>query len=493
MAKRRLVIITALGIIFLILLFYYLKPGTAPYIVKEEELEKIPTEEAIFGYEKTDELWMGVYVGDKKVGYAYTRLKRKEKTREIYQKMYLKVIQLGQVQELFATTIVNTDENYTPKNFDFILESLQQKMKVRGFFKKDKLFLNVETPEFKRDLTLDVHGISQLPVTLEKLIEEGKIKNKMEFSYFDPTTFKMEKGVVEYLGKSEVDYKGKKILADHYRMKVSVLVTDVWLDEKGILRQETQPQMVFLRESPDEAVKIEGRPLNILLRFAVKPEGKKIDESKRDNYKRAVYRLSNIDLSALDIELASQRILEKGEDYVVIETFKDEVRDVSKIDTTGVSKYLKPSAFIQSDDPLIIDFAKKGAKTFSNYKEAAKNLTFYVYNYLEKKAVVSFPSALDVLKMKKGDCNEHSVLFTASARALGIPSEIAVGLVFTEGYFYYHAWNAIYLDKWIFVDPTFGQFPADPLHIMLKLGGVEKQADVMAVVGKIKIEVIELK
>ncbi|MEN3043899.1 MAG: transglutaminase domain-containing protein [Candidatus Hydrothermales bacterium] len=492
MAKKRLIVITVLGIIFLTLLFYYIKPGTAPYVVKEEELEKIPTEEAIFGYEKLDELWMGVYVGDKKVGYVYTRVKRREKSREIYQKMYIKVIQLGQVQELFATTIVNTDENYSPKDFDFILESLQQKMKVKGFFKKDKLFLNVETPEFKRDFTLDVQGISQLPVTLEKLIEEGKIKDKMEFSYFDPTTFKMEKGVVEYLGKSELDYKGKRISADHYRIKVSVLATDVWLDEQGILRQETQPEMVFLRESPEEAVKIEGKPLNILLKFAVKPEGKKIDEKERNNYRRVIYRLSNIDLSVLDIEFATQKVLRKGEDYVVIETLKEDVKNVLKIDTTNISKYLKPSAFVQSDDPLIIEFAKKGAGTFSDYKEAAKNLTLHVYNYLEKKAVVSFPSALDVLKMKKGDCNEHSVLFAASARSLGIPSEIVVGLVFTDGYFYYHAWNVVYLDKWTFVDPTFGQFPADPLHIMLKLGGVEKQADVMAVVGKIKIEVLDI-
>ncbi|MEO0290115.1 MAG: transglutaminase-like domain-containing protein [candidate division WOR-3 bacterium] len=491
MARRRLILITVLGIIFLILLFYYIKPGTAPHIIKEEEIEKIPTEEVLFG-EKIEELWMGVYVGDKKVGYAYTKLNRKDKRREIYQKMYLKVIQLGQVQELFATTIVNADSNYVPKDFDFILESMQQKMKVKGVFKGDKLFLKVETPEFKRDLSLEIQGLSQLPLTLEKIIEENKVEKKMEFSYFDPTTFKMEKGYVENLGEVQVDYKGKKVKAKQYRIVAGGLNTFVWVDDKGILKEETQPEMVFLRETPEEAMKIEGKPLNILLKFAVKPEGKKIDELNRENYKRIVYRLSNIDLSLLDLEFGTQKILEKGENYAVIEVLKSSVNEVKKIDTTNLSRYLKPSAFIQSDDPLIIDFAKKGAGNFDDFSKIAKSLTLYVYNYLEKSAVVSFPSALDVLKMKKGDCNEHSVLFAAAARALKIPSEIAVGLVFTDGYFYYHAWNVIYLNKWVFVDPTFGQFPADPLHIMLKLGGVEKQADVMAVVGKIKIEILDI-
>ncbi len=492
MARRRLILITVLGVIFLILLFYYIKPGTAPHIIKEEEIEKIPTEEVLFGGEKVEELWMGIYVGDKKVGYAYTRVNKKEKVREIYQKMYLKVIQLGQVQELFATTIVNANENYIPMTFDFILESMQQKMKVKGEFKGDKLFLKVETPEFKRDLSLEIQGLSHLPLTLEKLIEENKVEKKMDFSYFDPTTFKMEKGYVENFGEVQVDYKGKTLKAKKYRIVAGGLITDVWVDNKGILKEETQPQMVFLREEAEEAMKIEGQPLNILLKFAVKPEGKKIDELKRESYKRIVYRLENIDLSFLDLSFGSQKILEKGENYAVIEVVKPEIKEVKKIDTTSLSKYLKPSAFIQCDDPLIVDFAIKGKGNFDDYSKIARSLTYYVYNYLEKSPVVSFPSALDVLKMKKGDCNEHSVLFAAAARALKIPSEIAVGLVFTDSYFYYHAWNTIFLDKWIFVDPTFGQFPSDPLHIMLKLGGVEKQADVMAVVGKIRIEVLDI-
>ncbi len=493
MGGRRLILIFIIFIIFFFLLIIYIKPGQEKVVITEKELEKVPGEEVLPGIETKKESWMGIYIDNKKVGYSYTKIRKIGKRREIYQKMYLKVIQLEKEQEVFATTIVNTDENYVPKNFDFILESLQQKIKIKGEFKDEKLYLVMETPEFKRELTLEAKGIAQLPLTVERLIEEGKLKEEKTFPYFDPTTFKMEQGKVYYIGEEEVDYKNRKVKAKHYRITAGGIITDVWADDKGILKEETPPRMVFLRETKEEAITMEGKPLNILLKFAVKPEGKEIDELKRDEYKKVVYRLDNINTSLLDLEFAGQKLIERGNNYAIIEVIKPSVGEVEEIDTAGVSKYIKPDPFIQSDAPEIIEFAKKGAGNFKDYAKIAKSLSIYVYNYLEKSPVVSFPSALDVLKMKKGDCNEHAVLYAAATRALKIPTRIAVGLVYTEGYFYYHAWDAVYLNgEWVFADPTFAQFPADPLHIMLRLGGIEKQADVMAVVGNIKIEVIEI-
>jgi hypothetical protein len=494
MDRKRIIITVVSGLIFLTVLFFYLRPITAPRSITEEELEKIPTEKFFEGEKKEEikESWMGIYIDNKKVGYSYTRIKDLEKGKEIYQKLFLKVIQLGEVKELFASTFVYTDNNYRPERFDFILESKDQKINIKGVFKKGELVLNIKTKEYERDLKLPAEGIVQIPVTLEKLIEEEKIEKDFSFSYFDPTTMKMEKGELKFLGEKELNIKGRTLTVKHYRIRAGIINTDVWVDKKGIVKQETPPSMVFLRESREEAMKIEGRPLNILLKFAIKPYGKKIDESKRESYKRVVYKLVNIDPDILDLDFADQKLVEKGEDYAVIEVKKNSVGNVKELDTEGLSKYLESTAFIQCDAPQIIEFAEKGAGNFLNYDKKARSLLFYVYNYLEKKPIVSFPSALDVLKMKKGDCNEHSVLYTAALRALKIPSRIVVGLVFTEGYFYYHAWNALYLNKWVFADPTLAQFPADPLHIMLKIGGIEKQSDVMAIVGKIKIEVLEI-
>jgi transglutaminase-like putative cysteine protease len=98
---------------------------------------------------------------------------------------------------------------------------------------------------------------------------------------------------------------------------------------------------------------------------------------------------------------------------------------------------------------------------------------------------------VDVLEVRKGDCNEHTSLYTALARAAGIPTKICIGVVYKDGLFYYHAWPAVYLDGWRPMDPTFGQDLADATHIKILEGGFERQADLLRVVGKMSVTVLE--
>jgi len=43
------------------------------------------------------------------------------------------------------------------------------------------------------------------------------------------------------------------------------------------------------------------------------------------------------------------------------------------------------------------------------------------------------------------------------------------------------------------VDPTFNQFPADATHIRFATGNLDRQSDIIKVVGKPKVEVLEYK
>ena len=69
----------------------------------------------------------------------------------------------------------------------------------------------------------------------------------------------------------------------------------------------------------------------------------------------------------------------------------------------------------------------------------ARLLTEWVYEQLDKEITLSVPSAVEVLETRRGDCNEHTILFVALARAIGLPARPAAGLVYVEGRFYYHA------------------------------------------------------
>ncbi len=84
--------------------------------------------------------------------------------------------------------------------------------------------------------------------------------------------------------------------------------------------------------------------------------------------------------------------------------------------------FLQPTAFIQSDDPDILDLVRQQTGREKNAYAVVRNLTSWVYKNIEKKPTLSVPSALEVLATKQGDCNEHAVLLTALCRAAGIPA-----------------------------------------------------------------------
>ena len=96
-------------------------------------------------------------------------------------------------------------------------------------------------------------------------------------------------------------------------------------------------------------------------------------------------------------------------------------------------RYLAPEPLIESDDPEIRAEAEKAVRGATAPRARAEALTRYVNGLLEKKPTVSIPSAREVLRTKVGDCNEHTALYVAMARALGIPARISVGLVFVRG------------------------------------------------------------
>ncbi|MEO0275626.1 MAG: transglutaminase domain-containing protein, partial [candidate division WOR-3 bacterium] len=359
-------------------------------------------------------------------------------------------------------------------------------MKLKGEIIGTKLKLYYK----ERVEEIELGEVAFLPVTLEAFLKEKKIKEgeKISFRMFDPSVKQVADAILFYKGKEKIDYKNKKIETDVYEYEFAGIKQRIYLKDNEIIKEELPFDMVLLKEEKNEAIKISEKPIDILFKYAVKPKGKKVSLMAN----KIIYKLSNIDPSILDLEFGNQRLIEKGKDYAIIEVEKPQIEEVKElIINEELKDYLKPTLFIQSDNEEIRDSALKWAKG-ENYTQKSKNLMHKVFTYLSKEASVTIPSAIEVLHNKKGDCNEHSILYTSLLRAIGIPSEIVVGLIYQEGYFWYHAWNAVYLNKWVFVDPTYFEFPASCLHIMLKMGEIEKQAEVAGIVGKIEIEVIEI-
>jgi transglutaminase-like putative cysteine protease len=158
---------------------------------------------------------------------------------------------------------------------------------------------------------------------------------------------------------------------------------------------------------------------------------------------------------------------------------------------TGPEEELASTPYIQASNQMIRDRAAAIAGDTDRPMEMVRRLTGWVYDNLEKRPVLGIPDARTTLETRIGDCNEHAALFAALARSLGIPTRVAAGVTFHQGAFYYHAWNEACIgDRWISLDTTKNQLPADLTHLKFFNGETRELVRIGALIGRLGIEIL---
>ena len=160
-----------------------------------------------------------------------------------------------------------------------------------------------------------------------------------------------------------------------------------------------------------------------------------------------------------------------------------------------VSHARQPSDFIQSDAPALQAFARTCTVGKTTAASAIEALVGCVRGRLHSEYVPAFSNALEAFHSGRGDCTEHSVLFVALARAIGLPSRVAVGFAYWPpgNGFGWHAWAEVYVDgRWVSVDPTWAQAVADVSHVKVADGDPLSQMRVVMVLGQVQIQRAQL-
>lgn len=159
---------------------------------------------------------------------------------------------------------------------------------------------------------------------------------------------------------------------------------------------------------------------------------------------------------------------------------------------------LKPTEYLQSDDPKIVDMAKNAVASATDAGRAVKQIEAFVKGYIKTRDFsVGYASAREVAESRQGDCSEHAVLTAAMCRAVGIPARVVSGLVYTENLagqnsvFGGHAWTEVYIGgTWIGLDATRSPQGYGPGHIALSRGNGNPAdfLNLVKVLGAFKIE-----
>lgn len=437
--------------------------------------------------------WWGVYYRGEKIGFTSQTIEPNQDGYYLRDDSLLRLNLLGTIQRASTRLAMQVDKEWVLKDFTFELQSNDVLFKSRGKIVPGKLHLEVESAGHTSAQQITLTQPPYLAAALKPLIATQQLEPGKEhfFTIFDPSTLAQHTTSVVIEAREQILVGDKTQPAIRLRQRLKGLSVVSWIDGQGrTLREESPGGFALRREAPHEAKSFDPSqavPLDMIARAAIA-----VSEPIPQPQSRTALRLklSGANMANFPLDQGRQKF---SENELRVEREKVKQSDTYKIplEDRRFSSFLQSTAFLQSDHPRIRDHARQILAGETDAHRAVLRLKDWVYKEIKKQPTISIPNALEVLETRKGDCNEHTVLFNALARAAGIPARTVVGIAYLRSAFYYHAWSEVWLGKWISLDSVLDQFPTDVTHIRFVEGEIDRQVEILQLIGNLRIEVLE--
>lgn len=459
----------ASGVIFMALLAFrmdWFQPAEAPVGTPKGTIPE-------------SETWMGIYQKSLKIGVSHRKISPLAEGAAFSETTLMRLNTMGMVQEIHLETT-------GVLNADFSLASFRSEIKS-GIFR-----FGASGRVQGASLLFDANGRShilslQSPIYLSAALWDASARaglsenQSLTLSILDPLTITPRPVRITALNMDRIESMGEWRAARRMSVEVMGSRQTAWIDADGNVLQEEGLMGITLRRISAEEARDSGLASGEDLTLAVSvPADQAIADAEK--LTRLVLRITGVEITGTE----RQRF-----DGGVLTITREALSGLSEDSFTAPAGFLAPAALIQSDHPLIVNRLWQIISEKDTPLSRIRKITEWVFQNIEKRPVLSVPNALETLENRMGDCNEHAVLFAAFARAAGIPARIEVGLVHLRGRFYYHAWNSVFLGRWITVDSLMNQIPADVTHVSLAAGNPENQTEILGAIGNIGISILE--
>lgn len=438
------------------------------------------------------ETWMAIYHHDDKVGYAHSRLITQSDGFMVLERAVMNLRVGGDVHRISTETSGHLNQDASLRSFVFHLDSGLVRFEARGRVEGKHLVVQTGFGGDVRRRSIELSERPFLSVGLwPHLAKRGVTPGaRYRLPVFDPSTMAQSWVDVEVIGRETIVLGGTKW--DAYKVRSTFMGMELltWLGPNGErLKEEGLMGLRLVRTTQEQAFSgIRPDPETDMAEEASVGCNVALKNVSKLSYLRI--RLDGANVKGLDLHGGRQRLTGSVLE-IVREPGPFSVRASIAYEKEYADPYLKAEPMVQSDHPKITALAREIVAPGTDCEAKARRILDWIYRSLDKRPTLSVPNALGVLEARAGDCNEHAVLFAALLRAVDIPAKLCAGLVYTRGRFYYHAWNEVFLGQWISADALMNQMPADVTHMRFVEGGLHRQVDMVRVIGRLKVTVLE--
>ncbi len=452
---------------------------------------RIP-EELLAGVDLTEESsWMGIYINGKKIGYVHNELEPlKDGGYIIREFSRMEGSMMGASQQMRMKMDVITDSTLALVAFEGSLEAEPYSTRFKGKIDGNVLKIEITTGGKKTERFLAAPDPIYLSQAIKPLLQAGRLfeGDSLKLAGFDPMKLEMQDLYVYGAPLENHRLWGEDVLARELKTRLAGFESTVYVDEHGNTIAEYGPMgMLMRREDMEIAIDMDDElgGVDFLAMYSIKPKGRIKAPRKAA---QVMFRIKGMDVLEIDGVSDRQTIVNANTGVVKVASVPQP--------HTGVlgnrQEYTRDAPYIESREKVIKQTAANAVMGSKSLMDSLSHLSNWVFHNVQKKPSAGLPSALSVLQNLEGDCNEHSVLFTALARSLNIPTRLMLGVVYQGGEFFYHAWVAAWVDgRWVEIDPTFGLKYADAARIAFAQGDLSNSIDLVMLLGNLEIEIVE--
>lgn len=448
------------------------------------------------------EEWFSVLQSGQKIGYSHRVVARTANGFAFHEDSSFTLAMLGTIQNLQTTLAAETDESYGLKSFRFGLISPAASFAASGATQGDRLVVRYGPAGDEQTMEIPLAEPIHLPSTLRPRLVRSDAPPGTRYvaSVFSPLTMRNEPITLVLEGRETIPGPDGPVEAVRVSEKHQGIEASAWLASDGsVLREQGTLGFTLERAASREAALTgisTAAPIDLVMKTRIPVDRRITTPRERTSL---TLRMAGGARERVPSDPPRQRV-ESGLLQITREPVPSDVATGMPprgADAPSLAAYTDPSPFVESDDPAIVSLAQSIVGDEQDPVVAARKLVDWVTANVAKEPALTVPSAREVAKSRRGDCNEHAVLLTALARAVGIPARVVAGTVYgdlgqpgEEG-FYYHAWSELWLGSWVSADAVFGQMPVDATHVKLLEGGPERHMALAEVIGQLQFQAME--